>query len=282
MSQHDFTIANQSFPGFRSDLNNALQALVTHSSGSSAPSPTFTYQIWVDTSSAPAVLKLRNGDNDAWISLGNIDNGLDSFSLTGSVALTGTSTAQTPSASDDSTKIATTAFVRDIIPTGVIVMWSGSIASIPAGWYLCDGSNGTPDLRNKFVIAASADDSGTAKTAVTGSATQSGGSKDAITVSHTHSTSVTDAGHRHFAAAGVDAASVFPNFTVTSGNQMAAGNGSSGGFERYILTGVSDDASVARTSAASTGISVSNTSTGSSGTNANLPPYYALAYIMKA
>lgn len=35
-----------------------------------------------------------------------------------------------------------------------IIMWSGSIANIPTGWYLCDGSNGTPDLRGKFVLGA--------------------------------------------------------------------------------------------------------------------------------
>lgn len=35
-----------------------------------------------------------------------------------------------------------------------IIMWSGSIANIPSGWYLCDGSNGTPDLRGKFVLGA--------------------------------------------------------------------------------------------------------------------------------
>ena len=39
-------------------------------------------------------------------------------------------------------------------PTGIIVMWSGSIVSIPAGWYLCNGANGTPDLRDKFVVGA--------------------------------------------------------------------------------------------------------------------------------
>src|SRR5210317_1853229 len=65
-------------------------------------------------------------------------------------------------------------------PTGGIIMWSGTIATIPSGWYLCDGTNSTPDLRNKFIIAADADDSGAAKTTITTSATQSGGSKDAI------------------------------------------------------------------------------------------------------
>lgn len=256
MSQHDFTIANQSFPGFRSDLNNALQALATHSSGASAPSPTFSYQIWVDTTTNPAILKLRNGDNDAWIPLGNIDTSTDTFSLVTGAALTGQATAATPAVSDDSTKIATTAFVRDVIPTGVIVMWSGSIASIPAGWYLCDGTNGTPDLRNKFVIAANADDSGTAKTAITGSATQSGGTKDAIVVSHSHT--ATDSGHQHFTTGNVAG---IADLGAGSGGNVYSPISAAGGFGYANITVAS---------------------TGSSGTNANLPPYYALAYIMKA
>jgi hypothetical protein len=40
------------------------------------------------------------------------------------------------------------------LPTGVIVMWSGALDAIPAGWALCDGSDGTPDLRNRFVLGA--------------------------------------------------------------------------------------------------------------------------------
>lgn len=40
------------------------------------------------------------------------------------------------------------------LPTGVIVMWSGAIGSIPAGWALCNGSNGTPDLRDRFIVGA--------------------------------------------------------------------------------------------------------------------------------
>lgn len=43
------------------------------------------------------------------------------------------------------------------IDTGTICIWSGSEASIPAGWYLCNGLNGTPDLRNRFVIAVGDD-----------------------------------------------------------------------------------------------------------------------------
>lgn len=62
-----------------------------------------------------------------------------------------------------------------IIPKRVILLWSGSIATIPAGWALCNGSNGTPDLRNKFVIGADADSGGIAKTTIDGVAKTVGG-----------------------------------------------------------------------------------------------------------
>jgi len=61
------------------------------------------------------------------------------------------------------------------IPSGAIVLWKGTIATIPSGWYLCNGLNGTPDLRDKFVVGAKQDDSGVAKTNITGSLLQSGG-----------------------------------------------------------------------------------------------------------
>jgi len=145
-------------------------------------------------------------------------------------------------------------------PSGGIIMWSGTIATIPSGWYLCNGSNGTPDLRNKFVIGAYQDTSGTAYTTVTGSDTQTGGSKDAIVVSHTHTATVTDPGHNH-------------SYGEGQRTQVGTDNG-----EAYD----SQSSSAFTTSTSTTGITVSNSTTGSSGTNANLVPYFALAFIMKA
>ena len=78
MSQHDLTIANQGFPAFRADLNSALQALGSTQSGTTAPSPTFANQLWYDT--ANNILKIRNEDNDAWISLFTLDQSADSVS----------------------------------------------------------------------------------------------------------------------------------------------------------------------------------------------------------
>ena len=73
---------------------------------------------------------------------------------------------------------------------GVIVLWSGAIAEVPPGWGLCDGSQGTPDLRDRFVVGAVKDLQGVASCTLTGPATQTGGS-----VTHAH-TFTTD-GHLH-------------------------------------------------------------------------------------
>lgn len=138
------------------------------------------------------------------------------------------------------------------IPSGVITMWSGSIASIPAGWYLCDGTNSTPNLRDKFIVGAGS----------TYAVAATGGTADAIVVAHTHSatSSVTDPGHNHSTGVNNSTGSTFKN-----GLYGAPNSGTD-----YVNTNT-------------TGISVSTsiTSTGSSGTGQNLPPYYALAYIMK-
>jgi hypothetical protein len=143
-------------------------------------------------------------------------------------------------------------------PSGGIIMWSGTIATIPSGWLLCNGSSGTPDLRNRFIIGAFSDDSGTAKTTITGSATQTGGSKDTIVVSHTHTATVSDPGHAH-------------SYETRGGTPPQSGNATA------CWSGVVSTS----TGVATTGITVSNSTTGSSGTNANLSPYYALAFIMK-
>ena len=78
-------------------------------------------------------------------------------------------------------------------PLGGIIMWSGAISAIPTGWSLCNGSNGTPDLRNKFVLGAWSDGASVAYPNVPPLGT--GGTADAVVVSHTHS--ITDPGHTH-------------------------------------------------------------------------------------
>ena len=136
-------------------------------------------------------------------------------------------------------------------PSGGIIIWSGSSASIPSGWLLCDGSSSTPDLRNRFVVGATS----------TYAVGATGGSADAIVVSHTHTATVTDPGHGHQFKGGT-----FNNSQGAGPNAIA-----------NTTNSLSDT-----TATNTTSITVANSTTGSSGTNANLPPYYALCYIMKS
>jgi len=81
MAQSDMNIANQGFPAFRADLNAALAALVSNSSGATVPSATFPHQFWVDTSASPSVLKQRNLNDDAWVTIGSINEATGVFTL---------------------------------------------------------------------------------------------------------------------------------------------------------------------------------------------------------
>ena len=182
-----------------------------------------------------------------------LQTAVNSKANTISPAFTGTPTAPTAASATNTTQLATTEFVTAAVtasfPSGGIIIWSGSSATIPTGWVLCNGSNSTPDLRNRFVVGAGS----------TYAVGATGGSADAVVVSHTHTATVTDPGHLH---------------TVPPSVSDAIGG--SGSQQAYRGSGPSN------TSTAVTGISVTNASTGVSGTNANLPPYYALCYIMKS
>jgi hypothetical protein len=138
------------------------------------------------------------------------------------------------------------------LPTGAIILWSGSLGSIPSGYVICDGTNSTPDLRDRFVVGAGS----------TYSVAATGGSADAITVTHTHTatSTVTDPGHVH------------TNNAIYFGS---GGTASSAGGSNLVIG--------ATINSATTGVTVAttNANAGTSGTSANLPPYYALAYIMK-
>jgi len=140
------------------------------------------------------------------------------------------------------------------IPRGTIVMWSNYLGdAIPAGWQLCDGTNSTPDLRNRFIV-------GSGSSYATGN---TGGSKDAIVVSHSHG--ITDAGHTHTGA--LPNGPVWFQMYQYSGSNRWPSEGSPGAFADRL------------TGSRTTVITIN--SEGTSGVNANLPPYYALAFIIK-
>lgn len=85
MATHDYNLANQDGASFRSDLNNALAAIVSNNSSSTAPATTFAHQIWVDTTAN--VIKQRNAANDAWIELWRIDGGFNAKTFSSNVTL---------------------------------------------------------------------------------------------------------------------------------------------------------------------------------------------------
>jgi microcystin-dependent protein len=146
-----------------------------------------------------------------------------------------------------------------LVPSGAILLWSGSVATIPSGWFICDGTNGTPNLTGRFVVHADADSGGTYDVGDTG------GSADAIAVAHTHTysgTTNTTGAHTHTY-----------QMKVSTGGFVDGGDPLNLGLANYNTSSAGDHSHT---------FSGTTASTGSSGTGANLPPYYALAYIMKA
>lgn len=163
------------------------------------------------------------------------------------------------------------------LPTGSIAIWSGSSGTIPSGWRICDGTNGTPDLRNRFVVGAGS----TYAVAATGGVT-SVTLTQAQTPAHVHSfsgTTVSGGSHSH--------SITDPTHTHTyNAPNQSNGGAPFGPWQRGETP--------SGTTAAGTGISLQNsvshthtftttsTSVGSGGSHDNMPPYYALCYIYKA
>ena len=101
MSQHDLDIANQTASAARADINLALKALVSTNSGSSAPATTYANMLWYDTSAN--ILKIRAEADDAWISIGYLDQAADAFSVFNDTKLVNTSGTQVGLLGDQAT-----------------------------------------------------------------------------------------------------------------------------------------------------------------------------------
>ena len=166
---------------------------------------------------------------------------------------------------DGVTSAIQTQITSSLFPAGGIILWSGSTASIPSGWVLCNGSNSTPDLRDRFVVGAGSS---------YGVNATGGASSVTLSISqipaHNHSasssssTTINDSGHSH---------SIPTVQTSSSGSQLGSRDGGN------ALTVNTNSATTGITASTSTSTSIGNT--GGSGSHENRPPYYALAYIMK-
>ena len=155
--------------------------------------------------------------------------------------------------------------------TGMIILWSGSTSNIPSGWALCNGSNNTPNLVDRFVVGAGS--------AYAVGAT--GGSANAVVVSHSHTASTdsqgnhahtawTDAQGEHSHSGGAGSGNVQVPTSKVSGAVVGT-TGSAGNHAHNVGIGA----------AGSHGHNIAVSTNGEDGTNKNLPPYYALCYIMK-
>lgn len=158
-------------------------------------------------------------------------------------------------------------------PSGIILMWKGSIVSIPSGFTLCNGSNGTPDLRDKFIVGGGTNyppgATGGSNTVVLG-ATQ--------VPNHTHS--INDPTHTHLVASQTgnntgDFSPINSSFPISAQANYQNFNAD------YVLQGRnSGNANAGKSSATATGISI-NPTTGGGQPHENRPPFYALCFIMK-
>ena len=262
--------------------------------------------------------------NDLLANIAIIDAGLDGVTAAWTAnavtqqtqinTLIAGSTTQTYS--DNSTKYATTAFVQSVLPRGMIMMWNSTAATIPTGWQLCNGTNGTPDLRGKFIIGSTGDASGLYYTGTTGGAAgvaltvdnlpshthdlSSSGTATAGGHSHTATTTATDAGHTHTVTDGGHSHTTPFNRTSKSNNATPymltdpnVGENMNGRVDlptTSVTTGISIASGAASISASTTVASVSGHThsltgttggTGSGVSFSTLPPYYALCYIQK-
>jgi microcystin-dependent protein len=163
------------------------------------------------------------------------------------------------------------------VPSGGIIMWSGSVAAVPSGWTLCNGANGTPDLRNRFIVGAG----GAYGVGATG-----GADTVALTAAqmpaHSHNVNInTNAAgdHRHHIM-NQDQQGNFGGWV----NNFLARKNPFGGSENYTLNGTNTEPSVGLTSQSGShahNVNGNTASAGSGNAHENRPPYYALAYIMK-
>ena len=201
MSQHDMNIANQGFPAFRADLNNALEGLVTNSSGATEPSTTFAHQFWVDTAANPSILKVRNADNDAWITVGSIDETGDTFNL--AVAQGGTGAA-TASAAKIALEVITATTGSTVIPAGTEAQRDGSPA---AGYFRFNSDTGAFEGYN-----------GTVWGAVGGGATGAGGDAVFVENDQTVTTDYTITSGKNASSAGPITINTGVTVTVPTGS----------------------------------------------------------------
>ena len=167
------------------------------------------------------------------------------------------------------TSVAYALKAADAIPKGVIVMWSGAGGQVPEGWALCDGTNGTPNLKDKFVIGVGLTSIGT-----TGGASTINLSHSHTVNSHTHPgvNHLHSISHDHFVSRVNDG-----SYWSEWGHGLESG----GGFSGYTYGSQTNTNSGPADRDLTTGATAPGTNSQLNSAQSILPPYYGLAFIMK-
>lgn len=256
-----------------------------------------------------------NLGGNAFVSITAVDDDYNRLEHQGSTKVTATATGATVTGTVTATSFtgdgsALTGIVS--IPSGVIAIWSGSTGAIPSGWVLCNGSNSTPDLRNRFVVGAgdsySVDATGGANTVTLATTnlpshshsfsanTGNGGdhshnfnTNTGNSGNHTHSGSTGNVGNHTHSGGGVGG-QIRGSFNTSTFKGYGASNANTGGAGSHSHNiGTNGGGDHSHNFNANTGNSGNHThsvsgNTGNAGSGNAItitPPYYALAYIMK-
>ena len=159
------------------------------------------------------------------------------------------------------------------VPIGAITLWMGTTA--PSGWAICNGTNGTPDMRGLVPIGQNG----------SYALNSTGGSANAIAVSHTHTASSNSTGaHTHSTTAAGNHAHSYSSSTNSSTVSSASGGiGTTSVLSgnTTVNTNTTGNHSHTANSAGNHSHTITVNSGGSSGTGKNLPPYRAVNYIMR-
>lgn len=253
-------------------LNRLSAATLSTFAGTSKPADAKAGMIWTDIVGSNYYLMMYNGSTSSEICR----------NIGGTITYTN---VYTKSQVDSKiTAVQNSINAIETVPKGVIVMWSGSTSNIPSGWRLCNGSNGTPNLRDRFVVGA-------------GSAYNPGntGGNNSITAvpkhSHTFSATTNSAGsHGHGGSVTVKSGGSHTH-QVQQTNAGGSGdnnrrivdyNGGSPNYKTSSAGSHSHSATLSINSAGTHSHSVSGTTASSGNSSVDIrPKYYALCFIMK-
>lgn len=154
MAQADQVVQNASFPSVRADINDNLAALYSQSSGNSEPAATVAFQPWIDTSSSPAVWKIRNATNNGWITVGTID--ATTFNISGLLTDGSVTTAKLADSAVTSAKIADGAIVNADINASAGIVDTKLTGTTCKAWVNFNGS-GVVAIRASYNVSSITD-----------------------------------------------------------------------------------------------------------------------------